>query len=141
MPDRGDDVLAEWYSGSFQILVFTSVEPTINRSFGFPPDAPEGLPPGRYSVRYKGYLQPLVSGLHRFGPSFIGGTVQLNGQTISREHYPTELYLEAGMKYELKYDYIPSDNQPRQARLHWMVVGRDRSLQRIPQSQLFSAPH
>ncbi|OPZ01100.1 MAG: Xylan 1,4-beta-xylosidase precursor [Bacteroidetes bacterium ADurb.BinA395] len=84
--------------------------------------------PASFSIRWEGVLVPPVSGKYAIGgEAFNGFDIYLNGEKLVKgrksDHDPRREYefieLEAGKKYDLRFDYLQNNTEYAIARLVW----------------------
>lgn len=88
----------------------------------------DDMNPASFSIRWEGVLVPPVSGKYAIGgEAFNGFDIYLNGEKLVKgrksDHDPRREYefieLEAGKKYDLRFDYLQNNTEYAIARLVW----------------------
>ncbi|MFW9596587.1 MAG: glycoside hydrolase family 3 C-terminal domain-containing protein, partial [Paludibacter sp.] len=88
----------------------------------------EDMNPSSFSVRWEGVLVPPSSGKYAIGgEAFNGFDIYLNGERLVKgrksDHDPRREYefieLEAGKKYDIRFDYLQNHTEYSIARLVW----------------------
>jgi beta-glucosidase len=127
-------LVGEWFNNSK--LEGDPVQTTTDRTIDFTwwSNAPApGISYDDFSVRWKGYIVPPVTGEYAIGgEGYRGFRLHFEGKLIARwntEHHPhleyEKLMLEAGKPYEIMLEYQTWDVEYPMMQLVWDVPGRD----------------
>lgn len=135
----GIGLYGEYFSDiNFTQRQFTKVEPQVN----FPSDwTPSGLGDS-FSVRWTGWVQPKVTGVHTFSVnSDDGSKLWVNGVLVvdnwgshGAQKKSGTISLQAGIKYDIQLDYYDSGGAAV-VQLFWSPPGMAEEI--IPTSQLY----
>jgi beta-glucosidase len=88
----------------------------------------DDMNPASFSIRWEGVLVPPVSGKYAIGgEAFNGFDIYVNGEKLVKgrksDHDPRREYefieLEAGKKYDIRFDYLQNNTEYAIARLVW----------------------
>ncbi|MDO8490022.1 MAG: choice-of-anchor D domain-containing protein [bacterium] len=137
----GTGLAAEYFSGIFEKLVLSRIDPQIDFKWNY--DAPEShVPANNFSTRWKGKLEPRATGLYQFASKSDDGIrVTINGASIINDWSAAglrtsygSLTLEEGKKYDISIEYFDATGYAT-ARLYWKTPYGKAEI--IPQTQLY----
>jgi hypothetical protein len=139
-PASGIGLRGDYYNGtSFNTLILTRTDPTINFSWGGRPADPVNW--DNFSVRWTGFVTALSTETYTFTTnSDDGARLWVNGQQLINDwagHAPTEasgqIALQAGQSYAIQMDFFEAGGQAV-AQLFWSTPTIAKQI--VPQSQL-----
>jgi PA14 domain/Putative Ig domain len=121
-------------------LFLTRVDPVVD--FNWTNGTSPNLSNGTYTVRWTGQVQPQYSEIYFFDVNSDDGCrLWVNDQllidkwqTQSATDWTNAIYLQAGVRYDLRLDYFQT-NGAAQAHLYWYSA--DQSRQIIPSNRLY----
>lgn len=131
-----------YYNGkTFQTLVLTRIDPTVDFKWGFESPGP-GVVADGFSVHWTGYVTAPVTGKYRFSTVsndgvrlYLNGTRIINNWTVHGTTTNTSagISLKAGVRYPIRMEFFENGGWG-QAQLLWSYPGQSQTI--IPQSGL-----
>ncbi|MFB6342743.1 family 43 glycosylhydrolase [Saccharicrinis sp. FJH62] len=140
---NGDGLKAYYYSGTdFNSYVFKRIDPEINFDWGAGSPG-NGVPNDNFSVRWRGYVQPLFSETYTFYiTSDNGRRLKIGNTTLVNKwledwgfEYSNTVKLTAGEKVPIEVDFFSATGDAN-INLYWSSASNPKRL--VPQSQLYS---
>ncbi|MBN2484951.1 MAG: family 43 glycosylhydrolase [Bacteroidales bacterium] len=139
---NGTGLKGAYYNGSnFETFILERTDPQVNFNWGNSSPI-SSINSDNFSVRWKGYIEPLYSGINYFTiVSDNGRKLWVDNKILINKwindwdvEYTGAVMLEAGKKYPIQIDYFEVDGGAN-IKLYWAMETQDKSI--VPQSQLF----